>query len=253
MSVRQHLHTSLQGLGFGAGFLCRFGPARPYSPAAVAASLAWFPCIGLGIGLLQGGLFWLGALDSLGAAQGWLYAALGWWITRGLHWDGLADIADAWGSNAEGERFWNICKDSRVGAFGVMGVVLGLGLMATLAGACLDRGLPQALVLAPVLGRCMILPLACAARPLARPGLGGSFLAAATLARVGWGLFWTAALWLSCGGARALPLALLLAAIPCWRLLALGRRQGGLNGDFLGSAALLAELAGLAGWLLAAS
>ncbi|AGW13347.1 adenosylcobinamide-GDP ribazoletransferase [Megalodesulfovibrio gigas] len=235
--------------------MSRLGPARAFSQAAVGASLAWFPGMGLGLGLVQAGLFLVWDLSALGAAQGWLYTALGWWATRGLHWDGLADIADAWGSGARGERFWEICKDSRVGAFGVMGVVLGMGLMAALAGACLDRGLGVALLLAPMLGRSMIVALACVARPLARPGLGGTFLREATAARLAWVLGWTILLWLGVAGMQAwtvLLLALALAAVPCWRLLALGRAQGGLNGDFLGSAALLSELAVLAAWLLAA-
>lgn len=253
-----NMRMSLEGLAFGAGFLTRLGPVRPFSPQVVAACLVWFPVIGLGLGLVQAGLFLLLDMTALGLAQGWLYAALGWWATRGLHWDGLADIADAWGSGARGTRFWEICKDSRVGAFGVMGVVLGMGCMTSLASANLARGMVLPLLLAPLFGRWAILALACAARTLAptlvRPGLGGSFLQAATPARLAWATVWTILPWLVLGGAgawRALLLALLLAGLPCWRLLALGRRERGLNGDFLGSAALLGEMATLAAWLLA--
>lgn len=47
-------------------------------------------------------------------------------LTGGFHEDGLADVADGLGGSSERERALNIMKDSRIGAFGAMALVLGL-------------------------------------------------------------------------------------------------------------------------------
>ena len=63
------------------------------------------------------------------ALAAWLWMALEAWSTRGLHWDGLADLGDASGSGAQGERFWAILRDSRLGAFGALHLLLAFGGM----------------------------------------------------------------------------------------------------------------------------
>lgn len=50
----------------------------------------------------------------------WLAAEI--WLSRCLHWDGLADVGDALGSGAKDEKFWQILKDSRLGTFGAMAI-----------------------------------------------------------------------------------------------------------------------------------
>ena len=102
-----------------------------YSPAMLRASAAHFPGIG-----------WLAALLSMG-----VYAALYWGLspnplapavaavfctvatvlmTGGFHEDGLADVADGLGGSHDRERALDIMKDSRIGAFGAMALVLAL-------------------------------------------------------------------------------------------------------------------------------
>lgn len=54
-----------------------------------------------------------------------LFCGLMWlateiWLSRCLHWDGLADIGDALGSGSRDEKFWQILKDSRLGTFGAV-------------------------------------------------------------------------------------------------------------------------------------
>jgi adenosylcobinamide-GDP ribazoletransferase len=55
-----------------------------------------------------------------------LGTALGVWITGAFHEDGLADVCDGLGGSHERDRALIIMKDSRVGAFGAIGVVLAL-------------------------------------------------------------------------------------------------------------------------------
>lgn len=103
-----------------------------YSPAMLRASAAHFP----GIGWLAGGLSCavfallhqgLGAqqpLASLVAAVLCTVATV--LMTGGFHEDGLADVADGLGGSYDRERALDIMKDSRIGAFGAMALVLAL-------------------------------------------------------------------------------------------------------------------------------
>ena len=101
-----------------------------FSPAMLRASAAYFPAVGVVIGglvvLLTAALMhYLPAVYAPLAA-----AALGtaWsvWLTGAFHEDGLADVADGLGGSYDRERALIIMKDSRVGAFGAIAVVLAL-------------------------------------------------------------------------------------------------------------------------------
>lgn len=251
---------SVRSFGIALAFLTRLRlPGQHHcrlSSQSIAASVPWYPCIGLVLGALCVGPLAACALlagqDHLSWLWAWAYVVAGFYLTRGLHWDGLADIADAWGSGAEGPRFWEIVKDSRLGAFGAMGQMLALcGLLvaaqahvrhASYAAGADFWGAWLPLLLAPCLGRLACLLLAALTSPRAAQSLGGMVCAGASLR--------CAALWsaLLLGGLLLLyPLTsvLLLIAILAALLLALQRmirQQGGCNGDFFGSAIVLAEL-----------
>ncbi|NTU58275.1 MAG: adenosylcobinamide-GDP ribazoletransferase [Chlorobiaceae bacterium] len=89
-----------------------------------SASLYWFPLVGLLVGALQ-------ALPAMaGAAAGWLeLAALlalasGGILTRGLHADGLADLADGFFGGRDREASLRIMKDPNVGSFGALALIV---------------------------------------------------------------------------------------------------------------------------------
>ena len=87
--------------------------------------LAWFPVVGLVVGLLTGA-WWLIA-EALGfgivlKAAGVALVPLA--VTGGFHLDGFADVTDALASNAEPARKREILKDSHIGAFAAMGVAM---------------------------------------------------------------------------------------------------------------------------------
>ena len=113
-------------------FLTRLVPPREVDAVDFPKTLLWFPAVGLAVGLAAVLPAWLGLFAHLPWLQGWLIVGLSLWVTRGLHADGLADVADAWGSAATGDRFWAIKKDSRAGPFGVLWLVMA-GLGQTLA------------------------------------------------------------------------------------------------------------------------
>ena len=102
-----------------------------YSPAMLRASAAHFPGVGVVIGGAAAGVFAILVLilpdttfTPLVAAALSTVATV--WLTGGFHEDGLADVADGLGGSYDRERSLEIMKDSRVGAFGAMALVLAL-------------------------------------------------------------------------------------------------------------------------------
>ena len=101
-----------------------------YSPAMLRASAAHFPGVGVLVGGLVAGLTAVllvflpqtSPLSPLVAAVlGTVFSVM---LTGAFHEDGLADIADGLGGSQNRERALEIMKDSRVGAFGAIAVVL---------------------------------------------------------------------------------------------------------------------------------
>lgn len=90
-------------------------------------ALCFFPLIGAVIGAIM--LLWhwlcgvLGAGDLLFAAGCTVIPIA---VTGGIHLDGFCDVSDAKASCADREKALEIMKDSRVGAFAVIDVVLYL-------------------------------------------------------------------------------------------------------------------------------
>ena len=102
-----------------------------YSPEMLRASAAHFPGIGVVVGGAAAAIFALlqlllpdTAFTPLVAAAFSTVATV--WLTGGFHEDGLADVADGLGGSYDRERALEIMKDSRVGAFGAMALVLAL-------------------------------------------------------------------------------------------------------------------------------
>lgn len=108
-----------------------------FSPEAFRASAAHFPGVGVLVGAVAAAVF-SGLLALLPDAvfSPLIAAALSTVVTvlmtGGFHEDGLADVADGLGGSGERERALDIMKDSRVGAFGAMALILALLCKAAL-------------------------------------------------------------------------------------------------------------------------
>ncbi len=74
-------------------------------------------------------------------------------LTGALHEDGFADVCDGFGGGTTPERVLAIMKDSRVGAYGAIGVVLMLGLKWTALAALPVALLPPVVVAAHSMSR----------------------------------------------------------------------------------------------------
>ena len=147
-------------------FLSRLG--RPdNSKLAYAPGLLWYGVVGAFLGLLClfGALLplFLPGMRSLPLTYAAALCALFWlsleiWLSRAMHWDGLADLGDALGSGAEGGKFVRVLTDSRLGAFGALLIII-IFLWQLLFLASL---IYQALFLPNGLPLLLLSPLACA-------------------------------------------------------------------------------------------
>ncbi|MEW5685219.1 MAG: adenosylcobinamide-GDP ribazoletransferase [Pseudomonadota bacterium] len=225
------------------------------SPALKAFEAEWitrgaryFPVVGQVVGALA-------ALVFLGASVLWppavaaiLTMAAGLLVTGALHEDGLADSADGLFGAATPARRIEIMKDSRIGVFGVLALIVVLGLKASALAALTPAMAAWALVAAHGWGRAAtvaamrLTPYAPEGRPTrwspARDGVRTWELAVALLLAV-WPLAFLPAV---VAGAGLLGAALAAAAV----VLLARRRIGGHTGDILGAT----EQMGEAGFLL---
>jgi adenosylcobinamide-GDP ribazoletransferase len=188
-----------------------------------------------------------------------LAMAAGVWATGGFHEDGWADTCDGLGGAVSREKALIIMKDSRIGSYGALGLILMLGLKA----ACLVAAVGESLAL----GMAALLLVQCGSRaaPLwllwrlpyagdvehakAKP-LATQAGAVDVAIALGWALLPMALVWLW-QPALALRLAALLLAVAAatlWMQRWLRRRLGGYTGDNLGATQQVVEAAMLLAW-----
>jgi adenosylcobinamide-GDP ribazoletransferase len=205
------------------------------TPGDLARSLFWFPWVGVLLGVIYWGAgVGLGSLFPAPAAAA-LLLALTVVLTRGLHLDGLADTVDGLGGGRTPEARLAIMKDSRLGAFGAVSLILVLLLKFSFLLALFDQGLERSLVLFPLISRWGLVLLAALA-PYARPdgGLGQAMTKGATLQLTAGATVATSLLSFLAGGYAGLVI-LGLAGLVVWGLSHLFRQQlGGITGDVYG-------------------
>lgn len=231
--LRNNIHNAI-------AFLSRMASPVTHEGNKLADAVLWFPLAGLLLGLSASLPCLLFPLSSF--VGGWLYALLLAWLTRGLHWDGLADLADACGSNAQGERFWAILKDSRIGAFGVMGIALGFAGQIMAAAACLDSDKLLPLIIAPAIARSMVILFAERSLPHPASSLA-ALIQPGARSRASRGML----LFVLVSSAFALGLfawlvSMLLLAFCLKTLLNIAKIHGGSNGDFYGTVVIVSEI-----------
>ena len=228
-----------------------------YSPERLRASAAHFPGVGVLVGFCAAGVaagllhvLKPTALASLVAAVVSTLATV--LLTGALHEDGLADVADGLGGSPDRERALEIMKDSRVGAFGVLALVLALlskvSLLA-LIGDADTSALGVALVLAHVVSRTWPLLLIRWLPHVGDTALSKSKPLADRISRASLaaGFTWlllalTLAAWARGPVFLFLPMvASLIALLALKRLFR--RRLGGFTGDCLGATQQVCEIA----------
>jgi adenosylcobinamide-GDP ribazoletransferase len=211
---------------------------RHVDRTVAGAAISVAPLVGVVLGGAGAGLLLLLGLAGVGGLlAGFLVVAFLALATRGMHLDGLADTADGLGSYRDPERALAIMREGPVGPFGVVALVLVLGVQAAAV-----NGWP-AVILAVAVGRVAFV-LCCHGVPAARPeGLGA--LVAGTQ-QLGAPVFWTIAVLLLSPLADIAhpyrgPVAVVLATGLVLLLVHhVQKRLGGITGDVLGAASELA-------------
>ncbi len=249
----------LRGLRLATQFLTRVPvPAvEDFSAEELSRASAWFPLVGLAIGVVVSVIIFVCA--HRGAAIAAALGLLAWvWLTGALHLDGLADLSDALAaSHRDPQKFFAVLADPHLGAFGVVSIVLMLILkVVALAQICVPTLLAQPLIPVPTpfatpliqMPALLALPLIPAwARlgPLAwrrwlkplKPGHGERF---AWHLNIGWIIFWLVIL-LGASAAVAPILCVAPLVIVAWGGW-LKFRLGGTTGDCLGAGVEITEV-----------
>lgn len=220
-----------------------------FEPDWLQHASRYFPAAGFVVGAFTAGVyaaalyFWPQSVAVL------LSTAAGIYLTGALHEDGFADACDGFGGGYTPERVLEIMQDSRIGAYGAIGIGLLIAVKCaalismpawSVAAALLGAHPLSRLASAALIWRLRYVKAAGKAKPLAQQMSTAEFcIAAATalLAALAIGL----AGWLPWSGIVAGAIAAAGAAI--WLARFFIRRIGGYTGDCLGAVQQLAEAA----------
>lgn len=217
-------------------------PPLPNHAFAHGARAVWaYPLVGLILGgLLAAFSILLSTLGLNAAITGGLILGALILLTGAMHEDGLADSADGlWGGH-DGDRRLEIMKDSRIGAYGVLALIITSGLRwLGLAEVSLSG-----LVTALVLSRAAMPPLMLALPHARTDGLSRS-VGVAPIGAVVAGTALAALLALILAGSAGLLALLIVAGVTLVVGHAARAKIGGQTGDILGATAILAEIAAL--------
>lgn len=242
MPLRDIMARCADDLASGFGLLSRLPlPQRTFSGAR---SVWVWPLVGAVIGAAAGLVAWagvaLGLPPGVSAAGVMAVTAL---MTGAMHEDGLADSADGLFGGWTPERRLEIMKDSRIGSYGMLALMItGLARWSALTAMIGAPGLLMTLIAAGALSRA---PMAVmmALMPNARKGGLSAGTGRPSLPRAALSCALALAVAGSALGPAALPLAL-ATAIPALAMAMLAQRRiGGQTGDILGAAQHLAETA----------
>ncbi len=205
-------------------------------------AMAVFPLVGLTIGAILAGADYLLTLRLPRPVVDLMLITVLAILTGALHLDGLADCCDGLAARGGRERFLEVMKDSRIGAVGVVGLVLALLLkyQALLRIPTADKH--AALLFFPLAARFSQTQMTVGAERARADGLGAAFIAGA--------------------GGRQLALAAIITALFAWVLFGLRgivcfgvlflftwgakswfhRKLGGITGDVIGCVSELNEI-----------
>jgi adenosylcobinamide-GDP ribazoletransferase len=206
-------------------------------PRSLGRSMAFYPVIGLLLGLILWAAQWLFSFTFPRTLADGLVVLLLVLLTGAFHLDGLADTCDGLAAGKTPEERLTIMKDHRVGTFGVAGLILILGLKFLALESLPDRAAGKTLLVALILSRWSMVQLTYRAQYARKEGgLGLPFKENLTKREMVWSSaislvlsfffyrFWGMLLWLGVG-----VFTLLLQKF-------FEKKIGGITGDILGAA-----------------
>lgn len=217
----------------------------PYPVPEGSRALPLIPLVGGIMGFATGTLITVVNILGLGQIPSvWIGAAFYTMAGWSLHLDGWGDLWDGLGSGRRGDALREVMKDSRVGSFGIISLILAFGLWTSLLLSVGYHYETTVLMVSGALGR---FSLCVASRFGCYPwegsmgkdwvdGFGNRELAAAFVCTL---IFFPAAPF-ECSLSLLLGSLLAFIAARC-----MNSRLGGVNGDVLGAVAVACELISL--------
>ena len=240
-------HQRLGQFQVAVMLLTRLPAGNLASPIPPLRDAVWaFPLVGAGVGALCALGLALGAWVGLppGVVAG-VAVIIGVLATGGLHEDGLADLADGFGGGQTRARKLEIMRDSRIGSYGTLALILAVGMRW--------QALAWAAAIGPASAVCTIVAVAM----ISRAGLPALMVALPAARDDGLGRAASGGDWTGAGVAATIGLVagvILLgpmagigvsvaAACTLTALGALARHQiGGQTGDVLGAGQQISEI-----------
>ncbi len=229
---------------------------RAFDADWVAQSLRYFPLVGAAVGLVNVAAWWLASRVLPMPVSVGVMLGVSLLLTGAFHEDGLADACDGFGGGRTREQVLEIMQDSRIGAFGALGLIVVLGLKWTALSALPAPWMPLALVIGHSVSRWCALGLIWALPYARTSGNSKSRPFASGLSLSGWILsaliavpvpLAVALLWPQAHEYRIVAavagIAVLAAVLVCAVLGTVFRRRiAGYTGDCLGATQQLTEL-----------
>ena len=217
-------------------------PGHDDTDRGLGRAAAWFPVVGLALGLLLVGVDRVTTLLFPPLLSALLTVTVWKLLTGGLHLDGLADCLDGL-MGRDREHRLAIMRDSRIGTFGAVGLILFLMLEVVAVSDLPPAQRWRVLVAAPTVARAVPPLLARLFGAARSEGQGAAFVAGVRASGAAVALAVAALVAVAMLGVPGLvtaALALLVGVVAAWLI---ARRLGGLTGDVLGAAVEGAELA----------
>jgi adenosylcobinamide-GDP ribazoletransferase len=219
-----------------------------FDPAWLNQAARYFPLVGVVVALIAGAVYAVSFKLFPPAIAAILSTAAGIYATGAFHEDGFADTCDGLGGGMTAERTLDIMKDSRIGAYGAIGIGCLLLLKCATLTMLPSFGVLAALLFAHPMSRLMATALIWRldyaraegkAKPLAQKMTTPEFAIAAVCALApALMLIWLQ--WLSW--------TMLLSGVACalaatvWLARKFVRRIGGYTGDCLGAVQQVTEV-----------
>jgi adenosylcobinamide-GDP ribazoletransferase len=229
-----------------------------FQPQWLARSARYFPSVGVLVGAINVLVWWLARRVFPTSVAVGLMLAASLLVTGAFHEDGFADTCDGFGGGATREQVLAIMKDSRIGAYGALGIFMLLGLKWCVLVAVPGFAFMLVVVSAHMMSRWCATGVIwrlhyqrfaqdAKAKPLADSLSGGEWLASGLIGVVALGAFvvtvegspltaWTAAAPALAAGVLAAAAIALVGAAYC------RHRIGGYTGDCLGAVQQCSEL-----------
>jgi adenosylcobinamide-GDP ribazoletransferase len=236
----------LDDLRNAVSFLTRLPMPHPDGarPDSFARAQRMFPLVGAFIGAAIGLVCLLlrvvGVPDLAAAALALGGGAL---LTGALHEDGLADVADGFGGGRDVVAKLDIMRDSRLGTYGALALLVGFVAKVAAVAAIPDSAVVQSLIAAHAVGRGVLSWMSISLPYARKDGLAANAGRADGAVAVVAAVIALAIALLSLRFSDAL-LAAIAAGVSACVVALLARRQiGGQTGDVLGCAEQVAETA----------